>query len=1037
MYNSFFGFRAKPFNNEPELRFHYVTPSYADAFNAIRVGLRSGHGLYCLTGPEGSGKTILLQRLVAAAANQGIQYALCSAQPSSLTELLEQACQTLEIPVTGQSFADKLKWLQASCTERLQQGLATVLVIDDAHQFDENLLSELLQACFCDSEPSEQALQILLLGHPKLANVVTEFANALQIEAVNQYQLQLLSDVEVPNYITQQLRAAGYQGNTIFSPKALETITQHAEGSLRKLSLLCDASLINAYLQSLRQITPEIVVEAAQQHSIEGQEKAPAARQTDPIQSASAAAPAASSSAPVEQQADTPVSSNTDYITHTKDEIAIAPPNAQDSKESIFNRINPVHLLPSSKESIFSRIDFVHLLPIAVGGIALFLGVGIMLAILFSEDQNTIPVATSQQQETPLLIPDTTESTALATAEPTTTAITTTADETTADETAQTETNTSPALTTNNTLVTTATTADTQQQSASTPETPTATVSTKEPAQPATTQTITIEIPQPNAEAEVTADPRIVALLGRAADQIRNQQLIEPEGNNALETYLEVLKLQPGNNTALAGLRQLNQFYFAQLENAQQARESYYQEAESARQEQRRYLDQLLLAKQEKEQYLRDLSEYYVGQAILANRYKVDSLVQAEIARQNTTDYLTDLTNNLSQNQNRRPPRQQNTIVSSQPPPPDPQQAQLQAGSKIDRLLARAQQQLAKRRFIRPKRDSALDTYRQVLQLDPANLQALDGIEYIMKQYLKWAENAAALSNPQRARYFLDQAMEVDPNNRNLAARLRDVRQQVIVAEQAISGTDNKTANIGRGSTRSSPTSATRNLSATPQMVEALMQSAAIGDIRSVNQLLSSGTPANISDRRGNSALMIAAQHGHPGVISALLRRGAKVNDSNPFNETALMIAALNGHDSVVEVLLANGASPSARDADGRTALINACSKGYYDVARILLSHGADPNTKSKTGRTALMVAAWNGYPDLVQLLLTEGNVDINIKNNEGWTALSHAAWQGYAEIAQLLIEYGADVNTRSNNGETALVIAANRGHARVVQLLQ
>ena len=1009
MYNSFFGFRAKPFNNEPELRFHYVTPSYADAFNAVRMGLRNGQGLYCLTGPEGVGKTIFLQRLVASGANQGIQYALCSADSKSLTQLIEHACQLLEIPVTGQSLTDKFKWLQASCTERLQQGLATVLVIDDAHQLDENLLSELLQACFADAEAAEQALQILLLGRPELETTVTELATALQIDSINRYQLQLLSDDEVPNYITQQLRAAGYQGNTIFSPKALEAITRHAAGSLRKLSLLCDASLIIAYLQSSRQISTEFIEEAAQQHQIEGQPNASTAASTGHSQG-TAATPAA----PVEQPPEAVSSASTNTTSHV-DELAIAPPNAE------------------RKESIFNRINFVRLLPAAVGGVALFLGVGIMLAILFSDEQTMPPVVHSQPQgslsidteqtNTKELPPEINTTTAVAThnqAQPNT-SITTPAD--TSSGQAVTSDITTPSVNTSATTATPVTATSTPTVASQEPPTP----------QSAATQTITIEIPQPSTDSQANNDPRIVVLLQRAADQIKNQQLIEPEGNNALETYLEVLKLQPGNKTALAGLRQLNQVYFAQLENAQQTRQRYYQEAEVARQEQRRYLDQLLLAKQEKEQYLRDLNEYYVGQAILANRYKVDSLVQAEIARQNTSDYLTNLTSSL--HQDRRPPRQQPSIVSSQPALPEPQQEPLQASSKIDRLLARAEQQLAKRRLIRPKRDSALDTYRQVLQLDPANLQALGGIEYIMQQYLDWAENAAALSNPQRARYFLDQAMEVDPNNRNLASRLRDVRQQVIVAERAISGNNNTTANTGRGSTRS--TSSTRNLSATPQMIEALMHSAAIGDIRSVNQLLSSGTPANVSDRRGNTALMVAAQHGHPGVISALLRRGAKVNASNPFNETALMIAALNGHDGVVEVLLANGASPSARDADGRTALINACSKGYYDVARVLLSHGADPNTKSKTGRTALMVAAWNGYPDLVQLLLTERNVNINIKNNEGWTALSHAAWQGYAEIAQLLIEYGADVHTRSNNGETALAIAANRGHSRVVQLLQ
>ena len=74
MYVSFFGFRAKPFNDRPELRFHYVTPAYAENFNAVRRSIRTLEGLQSLIGESGSGKTLFLDRLEAASRNQSIQY---------------------------------------------------------------------------------------------------------------------------------------------------------------------------------------------------------------------------------------------------------------------------------------------------------------------------------------------------------------------------------------------------------------------------------------------------------------------------------------------------------------------------------------------------------------------------------------------------------------------------------------------------------------------------------------------------------------------------------------------------------------------------------------------------------------------------------------------------------------------------------------------------------------------------------------------------------------------------------------------------
>jgi ankyrin repeat protein len=444
-----------------------------------------------------------------------------------------------------------------------------------------------------------------------------------------------------------------------------------------------------------------------------------------------------------------------------------------------------------------------------------------------------------------------------------------------------------------------------------------------------------------------------------------------------------------------------------------------YEQAEAARQQQRDYLNQFAIAKQEKEDYLRDLSEYYIGQAILANKYKVDALIQAEIAQQNTMDYLEQLTGAIQDRS--RPPQPTAPAIERGAA----QQQAMLAGSRTDRLLLRAQQQIAERRLIKPKGDSALSTYQQILQLEPGHPEALAGIEFIMDKYLSWAEYAASQGNPSRAQYFFEQAMQVDPNNANLAQKVARVRQQL----QAV-----KTA-AGQV-TPSAPTDPKAlNLSATPQLIEALLQSVQLGDAQSVATLLSSGAPADVADRRGETALLIAARNGHVQVVDQLLRRGAKINRSNAFGETPLMVAAQSGQLAVVERLLQDNAALDSKDADGRTALINAASNGHYPIAQQLLEKGADPNSKNAAGRTALMAAAWNGHIDVVQLLLGFG-VDIDAKNNDGWTALSHAAWQGQAEVVRLLLTRGAN-DTPNKDGQTARMMASSRGHLNVVELLQ
>lgn len=90
------------------------------------------------------------------------------------------------------------------------------------------------------------------------------------------------------------------------------------------------------------------------------------------------------------------------------------------------------------------------------------------------------------------------------------------------------------------------------------------------------------------------------------------------------------------------------------------------------------------------------------------------------------------------------------------------------------------------------------------------------------------------------------------------------------------------------------------------------------------------------------SALFAAAQNGHTDCVELLLSSGspADVSDENGF--TPLHFAAAHGHSSCVEVLLTAGAAVDTVAVGGQTSLFLACEAGRLDCARVLLSAGAD-----------------------------------------------------------------------------------------------
>ncbi|MER7483429.1 ankyrin repeat domain-containing protein [Streptomyces sp. NPDC126510] len=72
------------------------------------------------------------------------------------------------------------------------------------------------------------------------------------------------------------------------------------------------------------------------------------------------------------------------------------------------------------------------------------------------------------------------------------------------------------------------------------------------------------------------------------------------------------------------------------------------------------------------------------------------------------------------------------------------------------------------------------------------------------------------------------------------------------------------------------------------------------------------GVPANLTNDRGDSLVMLAAYHGHSEAVRALLGRGAEADRVNDRGQTPLAGAVFKGETDVIKALLEGGADPSA-----------------------------------------------------------------------------------------------------------------------------
>lgn len=100
------------------------------------------------------------------------------------------------------------------------------------------------------------------------------------------------------------------------------------------------------------------------------------------------------------------------------------------------------------------------------------------------------------------------------------------------------------------------------------------------------------------------------------------------------------------------------------------------------------------------------------------------------------------------------------------------------AQSRIDGLLARADEALAGDRLTTPVNDSAYRYYRQVLELEPDNKRAAEGLSRIVERYAVLAKVQVDEADYVEARRFVKRGLRIEPRHPRLLALRRQIQQR-------------------------------------------------------------------------------------------------------------------------------------------------------------------------------------------------------------------------------------------------------------------
>jgi type II secretory pathway predicted ATPase ExeA len=258
MYKSFFGLRVLPFGASPDPRFLYMMPQIREALACLQYGIAARKGFVVMTGEVGTGKTTLLKTVLSSFAKDRFATSFVFNPRLDVLDFLEFVLTDFGIPPKARTKSGMLLQLNHWLIDRFRNHVLCAIVVDEAQNLSWELLEEIRLLTNLETS-SEKLVQIVLSGQPELEE-------KLRAPCVRQLRQRIsvwcrthpLTGEETQAYIAERLRIAGAT-QRILSPEAVELVHRYSKGIPRIINLICEHSLISAYVEQIKPIPARIV----------------------------------------------------------------------------------------------------------------------------------------------------------------------------------------------------------------------------------------------------------------------------------------------------------------------------------------------------------------------------------------------------------------------------------------------------------------------------------------------------------------------------------------------------------------------------------------------------------------------------------------------------------------------------------------------------------------------------------------------------------------------------------------------------------
>src|SRR5438552_1574033 len=261
MYNAFFGFTETPFSLSPDPAFFYRSERHEEALANLVYGVQARKGFIVLTGGVGTGKTTMLECLRDYLDTNYIEFAFLFNSRINVEQFFEMIAYDLDLPCPRTSKTEVLFALNTLLVEQAQEGKTVVLIVDEAHNLEWEVLEEIRLLGNLENRHGK-LLQIIIAGQPELDRKL-DAPNLRQLKQriVLRCTLNPFTLRDAVEYMQSRLERVGVPDQEIFSEELMAEIHVRSQGIPRVINGLCDNMLLTAFALETKVCTTDMLDE--------------------------------------------------------------------------------------------------------------------------------------------------------------------------------------------------------------------------------------------------------------------------------------------------------------------------------------------------------------------------------------------------------------------------------------------------------------------------------------------------------------------------------------------------------------------------------------------------------------------------------------------------------------------------------------------------------------------------------------------------------------------------------------------------------